>query len=169
MNKSELKKSVGRRVKLRPLPKRFVGGPGGLQLPPTDDVWIISRSQEDGIWIDNTATHHGTLLRFDQIYEYLSDTQQSQQQCGFLTLKAQLSIGGDRLWIEPTFRPGEALPDRFGGVREWKRENDGAYIQTFATKPTPTPLPYGTYNPAGLGMLLGICLGVGLGLLIANA
>jgi hypothetical protein len=167
MNKSALKKSVGRRVRIRPIAKRFKGGPGGLPLPPVDDIWIISRHQEDGIWIDNTVTHHGTLLRFDQIYDYLSDSLVGQES-GFLNLKAQVNIGGNHLWIEPTLRPGQALPDQFVNVRDWKREDDPLYVQSLL----PTPQVRAAMPPAhnnGLGVLLGLCIGIGVGVLIANA
>jgi hypothetical protein len=170
MNKSALKKSVGHSYRIRPIAKRFKGGPGGLSLPPVDDVWKYTRYDENGVWIENTATHHCTLLRWDQMYDYLSDNQLSQPS-GFLNLKVQLNIGGDRLWIEPTFRPGQALPDQFADVRDWKRENDGAYIQSLwpLSSTLPSLGPAIQNPPSGLGVLLGICLGVGLGLLIANA
>jgi hypothetical protein len=43
MNKSAQKKSVGNSYRIRPIAKRFKGGPGGLPLPPVDDVWKYTR------------------------------------------------------------------------------------------------------------------------------
>jgi len=34
-----------------------------------------------------------------------------------LILNTQVSIGGNSLWCDPTFRPGVALADPFGDVR----------------------------------------------------
>jgi hypothetical protein len=167
MNKSAMKKSVGHSYRIRPIAKRFKGGPGGLPLPPVDDVWKYTRYDENGIWIENTVTHHCTLLRWDQMYDYLSDNQLGQPS-GFLNLKVQLNIGGDHLWIEPTSRPGQALPDEFANVRDWRRADDPFYVQSLL----PTPQPPAAMPPAhdnGFGVLLGICLGVGLGIWIANA
>ena len=45
-----------------------------------------------------------------------------------MILNVQVHIGGNQLWIEPTFHPGEALADRFGAVQHWNRDADLAYL-----------------------------------------
>ena len=89
---------------------------------------------------------------------------------GLLILNTQLHFGGNALWTEPTFRPGEALPDQFGSVRNWDRRNDTAYVQSLFpnTQPAPVVPHRNESNPAAqFGLVACLCLGVGL--LIANA
>lgn len=171
MNKTALKKNVGHHVRIRPMAKRFAGGPGGLQLPPVDDPWQVQGSEKDGLRISNTATGHGTVLGFDHIREFMTDPAGGQGD-GLFILKSQLNIGGNSLWTEPTFRPGEALPDQFGNVRDWKRENDAAYVQSLFPAPRPAlALPPIISSSPGLGLALlaGVCIGVCIGLAIADA
>lgn len=171
MNKIALKKNVGHRLRIRPKAKRYLGGPGGLQLPPVDDSWLVEDIERDGLRIRNTATDHGTVLKFDHIREFMTDSAGGQGD-GLLILKSQLSIGGNRLWTEPTFRPGEALLDQFQNVPDWKRDNDPAYVRSLF--PTPRPalaLPPITSSGSALGaaLFVGVFLGVCLGLLIADS
>jgi hypothetical protein len=101
------------------------------------------------------------------MYDYMSDGQFGQSS-GFLNLKVQVNIGGDRLWIEPTFRPGQALPDQFANVQNWKREDDPFYVQSLLPAPQmPVALP--PARDSGLGALLAMCVGLGLGLLILRS
>jgi hypothetical protein len=65
-----------------------------------------------------------------------------------LILNKQVKIGGNSLWCEPTFRPGEALPDLFGDMCGWKRENDPLYIQSLHARP---PQPPPTQGASGSG------------------
>lgn len=158
MNKNALKRNVGQSYRIRPRVRRFKGGPGGLPLPPVDDLWVNPRAEDKGIWIENPHTGHGTLLEWDQIYDYRS---------GFLNLKVQLNIGGDRVWIEPISRPGQELPDQFSDVRDWKREDDPIYVQSVI----PAPRAQVAQPPAannGLTVLFALCLGIGIGVLAAN-
>lgn len=83
-----------------------------------------------------------------------------------MILNTQVNIGGNPLWCEPTFRPGEALPDPFVNVRGWKSENDPLYIQSLYAGP---PQPPTTQGPSGSGLAVFLCLCLGVGLLIANA
>jgi hypothetical protein len=164
MNKSALKKSFNSHVRLRPMAKRFYGA-NGFQLPPVDDDWWMGEDS-DGVRITNTATGHVAVLGFDQVHHYSTDAARGKGH-GVLTLNAQLHIGGNALWTEPT-RPGEAIPDQFGHVRGWKRENDPSYIQSLFPPARPTPVPaVNSGNPALNLVLLGLCIGVGL--LVANA
>ena len=168
MNKSALKKNVGHRVRLRPMAKRFLGGPTGLQLPPVDDDWLIQGIDKDGIRISNTATDHGTVLGFDHIREFTTDPARREGE-GLLILKSQLHIGGCSLWVEP-ITPGWSPPDEFENVRGWKRENDVAHVQSlFPNQGRPPVMPRaGSGNPAWEVAFLA-CICIGAGLLMANA
>lgn len=95
-------------------------GADGPQLPPVDDDRLIQGVEDAGVRISNNHTGHGTLLAWDQIHHYASDPARGDRN-GFLILNTQVNIGGNSLWTEPTFRPGEALPDPFGDARGWKR------------------------------------------------
>ena len=157
MNKAALKKNVGHHMRIRPMAKRFVGGPTGPQLPPVDDDWTVQGFEKDGIRISNTATGHGTVLGFDHIREFTTDPVRGQGY-GTLILKTQVHIGGNHLWTEP-IGPGGPVPDGFENVRGWNRANDPAYIQSLYPSPAPAPAPVmaqsATVNPAllGLGLL----------------
>jgi hypothetical protein len=166
MNKSALKKTSWTHARIRPIAKRFYGA-DGPQLPPVDDDWLINEVG-NVVRITNAATGHIAVLGLDQIHHYSTDPARGQR-CGFLTLNVQLQIGGDSVWIEPTFRPGEALPDQFGNVRNWKRENDAEYIRSLFTNAPPMPVTLqavtGTSAP-GFGLIA--CIFIGVGLLITK-
>ena len=167
MNKAALKKNVGRHMKLRPMAKRFVGGPTGPQLPPVDDDWGIQGFEKDGIRISNTATGHGTLLGFDHIREFTTDPVLGEGY-GTLILKTQVHIGGNHLWTEP-IGPGGPVPDQLQNVRGWKRENDAVYIQRLFPSTSPAIVmaqPAGNHALLRLGLL---ALFVGVGIAVANA
>jgi hypothetical protein len=139
------------------------------QLPSVDDDSLIQGVEDAGVRISNNHTGHGTLLAWDQIHHYATDPDRGDRN-GFLILNTQVNIGGNSLWCEPTFRPGEALPDPFGDVRGWKRENDPLYIQNLygrSTQPRPTTAPSQGATGVGLAVVLCVCFGVGLA--IANA
>src|SRR5689334_12493500 len=74
MNKTALKKNVGHRVKIRPMAKRHAGGPGGLQLPPVDDTWIVQAHNQSGMNIRNAATDHVTDLGSRTLIVGIADT-----------------------------------------------------------------------------------------------
>jgi hypothetical protein len=164
MNKSRMKKNAWSHVRLMPVAKRFYGA-DGPQLPPVDDDWLIQGVEDAGVRISNNHTGHGTLLAWDQIHHYATAPDRGDRH-GFLILNTQVNIGGNSLWCEPTFRPGEALPGPFGDVRGWKRENDPLYIQNLYGPP-PSPAPSQGVSGSGLALFLCLCLGVGL--VVANA
>jgi hypothetical protein len=163
-----MKKNEWSHVRLRPVAKRFWGA-GGPQLPPVDDEWMITSVGDHGVSISNNHTGHGTMLGWDQVHHWSTDPDRGGRN-GFLTLNTQINIGGTRLWCEPTFRPGEALPDAFAEVRNWKREDDPLYVESLyrPTLQAPPP-PAMPQNTSGAGAALVLCLCLGVGLLIANA
>jgi hypothetical protein len=166
MNKTALKKNTGTHVRLRPIPKRFFGA-DGPQLPPVDDTWILEGVDDSGVRIRNTRTPHGTVLGFDQVHHYATDPARGAGN-GFLILNTQLHFGGNALWTEPTFRPGEALPDQFGDVRDWDRRNDATYVQSLylSAQSVPASVPRPAITPAQL-LLTGLCI-AGLALAISR-
>lgn len=102
--------------------KRF-DGRGGPRLLSLDDDWSI-QPDDDGVKITNIRTGHDSVLGYDHIHHFTSDPSRGTN-CGFLTLNVQVHIGGDHLWIEPTARPGEPLPDHVASSSEPRRVDAG--------------------------------------------
>lgn len=101
MNKDQLTKcSWMKMVRLRPIPRRFNGGPSGEELPALDRDWQICQVTKDGVPIQLHETGHGITLNWDNILEYSSDPARGARY-GFLMLKVQLHMGGNQIWIEP--------------------------------------------------------------------
>lgn len=98
MQKDALKKSLNKRVRLRPIARRFNGGRHGAELPLVDDYWVIEQVTAEGVTLRNTRTGHRPSLRFDHIHHFTSDLADGY---GFLVLTVQLHIGGIDAWIEP--------------------------------------------------------------------
>ena len=109
MNKEQLKKSVGDRVRIVPVAIRLDSD--GFELPQEDDVWIIDRATDEGLEISNIRTGHRPTLAFDHIYRYTSDPGNSQGgiKHGFLTLHVQLYLQGAHVHLKPNTRPGERV------------------------------------------------------------
>ncbi len=138
MNKKEMKKNVGKHVKIRPMAARFYGI-GGPELPPVDDDWIIQHADDSGITLENDHTGHSRVLGYDQIHHFMGDPVRGSGY-GVLVLHVQVHIAGTSMWMEPAARPGEPLADRFEGFRGWSRENDEGYVQSlFANSFEPSP------------------------------
>lgn len=87
-------------------------GENGRLLDPIDDDWLLESVTDDGARISNSRTGHFTTLGFDHIYEFTSNPDRSRGDAryGFLTLKVQIHLRGNSLWIMPTPRPGEPRP-----------------------------------------------------------
>ena len=101
MNKDQLAKSKGSRIRLRPIAKRFEDN---RELPPIDDDWIIEFVDKNkGVNIFNVRTNHTTALGFDHIREFISDPNRDRDELkhGFLKLKVQISLCGNTVKIEP--------------------------------------------------------------------
>ena len=120
MNWEQMKKNVGARVQLKPIPHRL--DDYGRKLPSLDDDWIIEEASADGVRIRNVRTHHTTTLGKDHIYDYISNPDQSNGgvKHGFLTLKVQIFLKPQGLSITPTARPGESVePPTVEIVEKW--------------------------------------------------
>ena len=62
VNKGALKKCEHMLEGLRPIAKRFDGGPHGAELSSIDDDWRVGILTDEGLPISNTRTDHGTTL-----------------------------------------------------------------------------------------------------------
>jgi hypothetical protein len=111
MNKEALRKSEFKVVRIRPIARRFDGGPDGPELSRIDDDWMIGRRTDDGLPVENMRTNHQTILGYDHIHHFTSGPRRGKG-FGFLTLTVQIHIGGTRLWIEPGVVP-KATPALF--------------------------------------------------------
>jgi hypothetical protein len=107
MNKEQLRKNVGHRVRLRPIAHRL--DPRGFPLVQIDDEWRIESVADDGVRLFLPRTGHGRLLAFDNVCEYTTDRVERGIHYAFLTLKVQLSIQGNDVNVTPT-RPGVPVP-----------------------------------------------------------
>jgi len=101
MNKQRLKDSAWKtRVRFRPIPQRYDGGPGGAPLPEADREWIIGPEMPGGMMMYCVNIPYGFVLGFDQVREFISDPIRGEGH-GFLVLKVQVNTGGDHVWAEP--------------------------------------------------------------------
>ena len=83
MNKKMIKRLHGKSVRFRPAAVGF----------KKDDEWEINiREETSSLAARNLRTQHVAAIGFDQVVEY---------QSGFLLLKAQLHLIGDRVEVEP--------------------------------------------------------------------
>jgi hypothetical protein len=75
MNKQQFieKCSWKKKLFLRPIPKRFNGGPNGVPLPSLDRAWRVGQATKDGVPIELPETGHGMTLPWDSIKEYMDD------------------------------------------------------------------------------------------------
>jgi hypothetical protein len=110
MQKAQLVKNVGYRMRL--LPKACIIDQYGIELPQTDDDWLVLSANENGLIISNLHTSHQHTLGYDQIHHFTSDTsrREGETKFGFLVLMIQLYLQGNVVKMQPTFKPGEAVP-----------------------------------------------------------
>jgi hypothetical protein len=101
MNKTQLKKSLHHRVRIRPVAKSE--DVYGRECPTQDDDWIIREVTETTVTLYNTRTHHTPILGCDHIYGYATDPQRNKGELkfGFLTLLVQLTLKGNEVLTEP--------------------------------------------------------------------
>lgn len=110
MQKAQLVKNVGYRMRL--LPRASNIDHLGRELLQTDDDWLVQSANDDGLLISNMRTSHQHTLGYDQIHHFTSDTsrREGQTKFGFLSLTVQLYLQGNVVKMQPTYRPGEAVP-----------------------------------------------------------
>lgn len=93
MNVQQLKKDIGKRVRLRPLPVRLTRH--GQQLPSLDDDWKIEAVLEkpNRVRLSNVPTGHFVDLESDNVKQFQSPH--------FVILRCQLTLKGREVLIEP--------------------------------------------------------------------
>lgn len=106
MNKDQLRKTRGFRVRLVPIAHSLDAR--GFPLPEIDDEWLVEDVTEDGVRLSLPRTGHVRTLGFDNVHHFSSDRQQGGITYGFYTLNVQLLIQGNDVRITPT-RPGESI------------------------------------------------------------
>ncbi len=99
MNKAQLRKLALKHVKLRPLARRF-DHLTGAELNQIDDEWFVTAvDNRNGLLLYLSRTGHQIQFPYDHIREFMSDTDRNC--AGFLILKVQVHLQGDRARVEP--------------------------------------------------------------------
>lgn len=111
MNWAQFKKNgLGMRVQLEP-PTWFLDE-HSRPVPQAKDDWIVQSFRDpDVVVLEYEATGQIALLGKDHIFDFRSNPARSSAEAkyGFLVLKMQLFVQGDRLWMRPNGTPGEAV------------------------------------------------------------
>lgn len=102
MNRTEFRKNIGARLRLRPLPRIRVGNDSKQW---RDIDWILQRIDESTSVAELSAVGFGYTVRIglDQIHSYMSDPQRRSfgLRYGFLQLRVGLMIDGVNISSEP--------------------------------------------------------------------
>jgi hypothetical protein len=110
MNWAQFKKNVGIAVQLEPIACRL--DKAGREMPEENDDWMVQAISPDGVVsLQNVRSRHIAELGGDHIYDFRSNPARSKggRTHGFLVLKVQVFLQGDRLWLRPNARPGERV------------------------------------------------------------
>ena len=110
MNWAQFKKGIGMRFQLEPVACRL--DQHGHELPDENDDWLLQGvSPSDVASFRNLRTDHIAELGKDHIYDFRSNPSRSTGEIkyGFLILKMQIFLQGNRLWYRPNARPGESV------------------------------------------------------------
>lgn len=84
----------------------------GRPIAGADHDWVVqSFSDPDVVVIENESARLIAQLGKDHIYDFRSNPGRSTPEVkyGFLVLKMQLFVQGDRLWMRPNRTPGETV------------------------------------------------------------
>jgi hypothetical protein len=90
-----LRKMAGKKFRIYPVPLETTGN-GRKQ---RDDLWFIKNIADDLIEIFNPSTGLSKIINIDQVKEYRTDSILGND--GFLLLRAQLTIDGNEVLVEP--------------------------------------------------------------------
>ena len=110
MNWAQFKTSVGMRFQVEPMACRLDAQ--GHELPEENDDWLFQGiSSSEVVSIRNLRTDHIAELGKDHIYDFRSNPNLSTGDIkhGFLVLKMQIFMQGNKLWLRPNARPGERV------------------------------------------------------------
>lgn len=97
MNRSQLAQMQYKKIKVRPLTRRF--DEQGAELEELDDLWMILEASKDRLTLQNVRTEHRVPIGTDHIREYLSDA--SKLSDGIFLLKSQILLQGRSVSVEP--------------------------------------------------------------------
>lgn len=100
MNKSQLKKNEGFRVKLRPPPQSRDGH-------IVDRDWVITSVEDDRVRLDEPVAGYSFPLGLDSIYSFATNPKLDTPAIrnGFLVLHAQIILDGNTVHVEPFLAP----------------------------------------------------------------
>lgn len=97
MNKGMLPKLKNQHLRIRPIARRL--NELGQELEAADDTWFVEEAAQAGVGLRNERTLHKLSLNSDNILEYQTDP--GGEGRGFLLLKTEVFLQGNRLWVEP--------------------------------------------------------------------
>lgn len=108
MNKSQLKKSLGYYLQLRPVPR---GRDGTI----TDEDWILRSVLEDRLELEMPSMGYRATLGTDHVYSFMTNPARDSGglRHGFLLLLVQLILDGPNIHIEPSPPPRSQSPSNF--------------------------------------------------------
>lgn len=114
MQAQQLKKNVGRLVKLRPRAKIKTAK---FRAEEPDDLWRIEKVDANSITLRNTRTEHSRLFGLDHFHHFASDYG-PENYVGFLVMNSQIHIHGATIYVEP-LPPGprDPVPGLTGSAR----------------------------------------------------
>ncbi|MCI0602505.1 hypothetical protein L0156_05780 [bacterium] len=93
MNIRELQKNIGKLFRIRPKVQRITVD--GKDLPFEDDKWILEKDGQGKLFLQNTRTAHVFRLSGGNVKEF--------REPDFILLRAQLTLRGNAVDIEPIF------------------------------------------------------------------
>jgi hypothetical protein len=96
-DQDRLSKMTGKRVRIRPMVKRFKAT--GEELTPIDDIWMVQSSSRGNIQLVNSATSHIAAFGADHIRDVMTDPNGGSD--GMLILNSQITLRGVSIYIEP--------------------------------------------------------------------
>jgi|ERR1700687_4109796 len=123
MNRNKLAQMQYKKIKVRPLSRRF--DDRGAELEEIDDLWMIVEASKTSLTLQNIRTEHRVPIGTDHVREYLSDASTLSE--GILVLKSQILLQSKRVSLEPIIHAtSRFVPDE---LDEALRVANGVVIQ----------------------------------------
>lgn len=91
MNTQQLRKLIGKPLRLRPLPWRF--SQSGQRLISRDDQWTLEGVTRTQVLLKNASTGHNAEIGHDNVREFRTPD--------FLLLRCQVIVVGPKILVEP--------------------------------------------------------------------